>query len=387
MAENEDGQEKTEQPTQKRLEESRRKGQVARSRELNTMAITLVGGVALTALSGHMGSGLSDIMTSNFRIHRADMFDTGAMLRHLAAAIGDALLMLLPFFAVVAVVAVVSSIALGGFNVSAEALAPKFSKLNPIKGLARVFSAKGLMELVKALAKFLLIGGATLAVLWTLLDDFVALGGMELGPAVAQMGTLIGGSFILIASTLILIALVDVPFQLWDHKRQLKMTKQEVREELKQTEGRPEVKSRIRSLQREMAQRRMMEEVPKADVIVTNPTHYAVALRYDQSSMAAPVVVAKGTDLVAANIRRVATEHQVPIVEAPMLARAIHAHSELGQAIPAELYLAVAKLLAYVFQLRAYHDGVGDRPRPPTVDDLPVPEALQVPADDDTVLH
>jgi len=195
-----------------------------------------------------------------------------------------------------------------------------------------------------------------------------------------EMGSLIGGSFVLIASTLILIALVDVPFQLWDHKRQLKMTKQEIREEMKETEGRPEVKGRIRSLQREMAQRRMMDEVPKADVIVTNPTHYAVALRYDQTTMQAPRVVAKGADLVAANIRRVAREHAVPVIEAPMLARAIHAHAELGDAIPSELYLAVAKLLAYVFQLRAYNSGGGQKPELPR--DLPVPEDLQVPVPD-----
>jgi len=380
MAENEDGQEKTEQPTSKRLDDSRRKGQVARSKELNTMAITLVGGMALVGLSSHMGSGLSGIMSGNFRISREDMFDTSAMLHRLVESIGDALLMLAPFFAIVAVVAVASSVALGGFTLSGEAMTPKLSKLNPIKGLGRLFSVKGLMELVKAMAKFLLVGGATALVLWVLVEEFIGLGRMELGPAVVEMGSLIGGSFVLVASTLILIALVDVPFQLWDHKRQLKMTKQEIREEMKETEGRPEVKGRIRSLQREMAQRRMMDEVPKADVIVTNPTHYAVALRYDQTTMQAPRVVAKGADLVAANIRRVAGEHDVPVVEAPMLARAIHAHAELGDAIPSELYLAVAKLLAYVFQLRAYNSGDGQKPELPG--DLPVPEDLQVPASD-----
>jgi len=380
MAENKDGQEKTEQPTAKRLDDSRRKGQVARSKELNTMAITLVGGVALVGLSSHMGSGLSRIMSGNFRISREDMFDTSTMLHRLVESIGDALLMLAPFFAIVAVVAVASSVALGGFTLSGEAMTPKLSKLNPIKGLGRLFSVKGLMELVKAMAKFLLVGGTTVLVLWVLVEEFIGLGRMELGPAVVEMGSLIGGSFVLVASTLILIALVDVPFQLWDHKRQLKMTKQEIREEMKETEGRPEVKGRIRSLQREMAQRRMMDEVPKADVIVTNPTHYAVALRYDQTTMQAPRVVAKGADLVAANIRRVASEHDVPVVEAPMLARAIHAHAELGDAIPSELYLAVAKLLAYVFQLRAYNSGDGQKPELPR--DLPVPEDLQVPASD-----
>lgn len=380
MADNEDGQEKTEEPTSKRLQDAKRKGQIARSKELNTMAITLIGGMALVGMSGHLGQELSEIMTQAFTIAREEMFDPTALLRRLVSAVKDALLMLIPFFAVVVAVAIGSSVALGGIAVSGEAMAPKLSKLNPLKGLKRIFSVKGLVELLKALAKFLLVGGATALVLWVSLEEFIGLSRMELGPAVSELATLIGGSFILIATTLILIAMVDVPFQLWDHKKQLKMTKQEIRDEMKETEGRPEVKGRIRSLQREMAQRRMMEEVPKADVIVTNPTHYAVALRYDQFSMQAPKVVAKGTDLVAANIRRIGSEHNVPVIEAPMLARAIHAHSELGENIPAGLYLAVAKLLAYVFQLRAYASEGGLKPEQPR--ELPVPEDLQVPANE-----
>ena len=380
MADNEDGQEKTEEPTSKRLQDAKRKGQIARSKELNTMAITLIGGMALVGMSGHLGQELSEIMTQAFTIAREEMFDPTALLRRLVSAVKDALLMLIPFFAVVVAVAIGSSVALGGIAVSGEAMAPKLSKLNPLKGLKRIFSVKGLVELLKALAKFLLVGGATALVLWVSLEEFIGLSRMELGPAVSELATLIGGSFILIATTLIQIAMVDVPFQLWDHKKQLKMTKQEIRDEMKETEGRPEVKGRIRSLQREMAQRRMMEEVPKADVIVTNPTHYAVALRYDQFSMQAPKVVAKGTDLVAANIRRIGSEHNVPVIEAPMLARAIHAHSELGENIPAGLYLAVAKLLAYVFQLRAYASEGGLKPEQPR--ELPVPEDLQVPANE-----
>jgi len=378
MADNEDGQEKTEEPTSKRLQDAKRKGQIARSKELNTMVITLIGGMALVGMSGHLGQELSEIMTQAFTIAREEMFDPTALLRRLVSAVKDALLMLIPFFIVVVAVAIGSSVALGGIAVSGEAMAPKLSKLNPLKGLKRVFSLKGLMELLKALAKFLLVGGATALALWVSLEEFIGLSRMELGPAVSELAALIGGSFILIATTLILIAMVDVPFQLWDHKKQLKMTKQEIRDEMKETEGRPEVKGRIRSLQREMAQRRMMEEVPKADVIVTNPTHYAVALRYDQFSMQAPKVVAKGAELVAANIRRIGTEHNVPVIEAPMLARAIYAHSELGENIPAGLYLAVAKLLAYVFQLRAYAREGGLKPEQPG--ELPVPEELQVPA-------
>ena len=380
MAENQDGQEKTEQPTQKKLQDSKRKGQIARSKELNTLAIVLIGGATMVGMSGHLGQGLSDVMTSGFIIPRADMYDPKVMLLRLGSAIQDALLVLLPFFIVVVAVAVISSVALGGITISAQAIAPKLEKLNPLKGLKRMVSVKGLMELFKALAKFLLVGGATAVALWTTLDDFIALNTMDLGPAVSQLGSLVGGSFVLIAATLILVAMIDVPFQLWDHKRQLKMTRNELKEEMKDTEGRPEVKGRIRSLQREMAQRRMMEEVPKADVVVTNPTHFAVALRYDQSRMSAPKVVAKGSDLIAANIRRVAQEHDITVVESPMLARAIYFHTELGDMIPAGLYLAVAKLLAYVFQLRAYRTDGGMKPDSP--EELSVPDELQVPEKD-----
>ena len=377
--ENQDGQEKTEQPTAKRLDEAKKKGQIARSRELNTMAITLVGGMTLVSMGSYIGNGLWDLMTKNFTIARQDMYDPTALVNRLALAIEDALFMLIPFFLVVVVLAIASSVALGGYTFSGESLAPKLSKLDPIKGLKRVFSLKGLMELLKALAKFLLIGSATGLVLWKSMGSFMALSQMELGKAVSEMGSIIGGSFILIASTLILIAMIDAPFQLWQHKRQLKMTRQEVREEMKDTEGRPEVKGRIRNLQREMAQRRMMEEIPKADVIVTNPTHYAIALRYDQDNMLAPEVVAKGSGEIAANIRRVGLEHEIPMVESPMLARAIYFNTELGDAIPAGLYLAVAKILAYVFQLRIYRKDGGMKPEVP--EDISVPEEYQVPED------
>ncbi|RLJ21216.1 flagellar biosynthetic protein FlhB [bacterium endosymbiont of Escarpia laminata] len=375
MAENQDGQEKSEQPTAKRLNEAKRKGQVARSKELNTMAITLIGVIFLAMTSGQLGGGLQALMKTSFTLSRDEIFDIGTLFTHLSAAMQDAFILLVPFFGLMIVVAIGSSIALGGFSISAEALTPKLSKLSPAKGLKRMFSAKALVELLKAMAKFVLIGGATAILLWNTLDSYLNLHGMEFQQALPELGSLIGWSVTLLASTLILIAAIDVPFQLWEHKRQLKMTKQEIRDEMKETDGRPEVKSRIRSLQREMAQRRMMEEVPKADVIVTNPTHYAVALRYDQESMSAPKVVAKGADLVAANIRRIGLESDVPIVESPVLARAIYFHSELNDAIPAGLFLAVAKLLAYVFQLRVYRTDGGDIPQVP--DELPVPEDLR----------
>ena len=375
MAENENGQERTEQPTAKRLQDAKRKGQVARSRELNTMAVTLAGAIFLSAAGGQLGEGLSNLMSRGFRLSRADIFQPVAMLQHLVAAMQEALLALLPFFLVTIVAAVLASVVLGGVSFSAEALAPKLSKLNPIKGMKRIFSLKGLLELLKALAKFLLIGGVTALLVWQFLDDFLGLSELAITQSLVRAGQIVGLSVVVLASTLILLALVDVPFQLWDHKRQLKMTRQEVRDELKETDGRPELKSRIRSLQRELAQRRMMEEVPKADVIVTNPTHYAVALRYEQTRMTAPRVVAKGTELVAMNIRRVGTEAQVPVVESPLLARALYFNTDIGEYIPAGLYLAVAKLLAYVFKLRIYAREGGEKPDLP--DDLWVPDEFR----------
>jgi flagellar biosynthetic protein FlhB len=380
--ENQDGQEKTEQPTPKRLQDAKKKGQVARSRELNSMAITLLGGVALVSMGTHLGGGLWELMAGNFTIPRADIYDPMALIRRLATAVQDGLFMLLPFFLVVVVAAIASSVALGGIAFSGEAMAPKFSKLDPIKGIKKVFSLKGLMEVLKAMAKFLLVGSATALLLWLTLDEFIGLSRLDLEQAMVQMGSLIGWSFVMISATLILVAAIDVPFQLWDHKRQMKMTRQEVREEMKETEGRPEVKGRIRALQRELAQRRMMEEVPEADVIVTNPTHFAVALKYEQSRMLAPKVVAKGADLVAANIRRVGEENQVPLVESPLLARALFFSTELGQTIPAGLYLAVAKILAYVFQMRVYDSDGGERPEFPT--ELTIPEEFQYPGDEES---
>ncbi|MEJ2464234.1 MAG: flagellar biosynthesis protein FlhB [Candidatus Thiodiazotropha sp.] len=375
MAENQDGQERTEEPTAKRLDDAKRKGQVPRSRELNTMAVTLTGVVGLAMMSRSLGHSLSEMMSERFVLTREEIFDTNSMIINLGQGVGEAFLSLVPFFLMVIVAAIFSSVALGGFSFSGEALTPKLDKLSPLKGIKRVFSARGLVELLKAMAKFLLIGGITILLLYNTLNKYLALHHMDMVQAISHLNGLIGWSVILLASSLILLAAIDVPFQLWDHKRQLKMTRQELRDEMKETEGKPEIKSKIRQMQREMAQRRMMEQVPKADVIVTNPTHFAVALQYDPEHMHAPKMVAKGADLIAMNIRQVAKEHKVPLVESPVLARAIYYHTEIDSYIPAGLYLAVARLLAYVFQLRAYHTEGGQRPQMP--EDLTVPEEFR----------
>ncbi len=375
MAENQEGQEKSQEPTAKRIADAREKGQVPRSRELNTTAITMIGIAGLMLMAPRLTEGLHALFERQFVLGRADIFDPNAMLGHLVEAIGDALFMLMPFFGLMVVVAILSSVALGGFNISLQAMQPKLSKLDPIQGMKRIFSAKGLMEMLKSLGKFLLVGLATVALLKALADDLIRLGDLGVEQSLGKALSMVAWSALLLSSTLILMAVIDVPFQLWQHRRDLKMTQQEVRDEYKETEGKPEVKGRIRQLQREIAQRRMMAEVPEADVIVTNPTHYAVALRYDPDTMAAPKLVAKGRNLVAANIRDIGAAHQVPLVEAPMLARAIYFNAELNQQIPAALFLAVAQLLAYVFQLQSYRETGGDIPQPP--EEFPVPKEYQ----------
>ncbi|MGB5651465.1 MAG: flagellar type III secretion system protein FlhB, partial [Sedimenticolaceae bacterium] len=260
MAENEDGQEKSQEATGKRVDDARKKGQIPRSREMNTMAITLVGLGSIMAMGPKFTEGLNSIFVEQFSLTRADIFDPNAMLAHLIKAIGDALFMLMPYFAIMVVVAILSSVALGGFNISAEALQPKLSKMNPIKGMKRLFSAKGLMELLKSMAKFVLVAVATAALLNAWSEDLLRLGDLDVEQALIEGMTMVGWASLILSSTLILMALIDVPFQLWQHKKDLKMTQQEVRDELKQTEGKPEVKGRIRQMQREMAQRRMMQE-------------------------------------------------------------------------------------------------------------------------------
>lgn len=346
------GQERTEQPTPKRLDDSRKKGQIARSRELNTTAVLLTGAAGMLFLGDSLMQGISDVMIQGLNVERAHMFDTTAMLKVLEARSVDALLTLVPLFTILVAAAFISPMALGGFSFSTQALAFKWDKLDPIKGLGRVFAWRGLVELLKALAKFIIIGAVTVTYLWFHTDDFLQLGHMGIEDALSRVGDLLFWSFLAISSALILVTIIDVPFQIWDHKRQLMMTLQEVKDEHKETEGRPEVKQQIRHLQQQMAERRMMQEVPKADVIVTNPTHYAVALKYDQETMGAPRVIAKGADLIAAEIRNVAREHNVPIASAPPLTRALFYSTELNDEIPAGLFMAVAQVLAYIYQLR-----------------------------------
>jgi flagellar biosynthetic protein FlhB len=371
MAENQDGQEKTEQATPKRKEDAREKGQVPRSKELTTMAMLLMAATAMSFMGERMIAQLGDVMRMGLVVERARIFDRWTAIEVFGEALSLAFLLLLPFLAVMVVTALLAPVALGGWSFSTKSLEFKPDKLNPISGMKRIFAARGAMELVKALAKFVLIGLTGAMLLWHYLPVLMGLGREVPALGLAHAGQILISCFLVLSASLALIAAIDVPFQLWDHAKNLKMTRQEVRDEQKNTEGKPEVKRRVRTLQREIAQRRMMSEVPKADVVITNPTHYAIALRYDAERMAAPLVVAKGVELVASQIRTVAVANDVPIFEAPPLARALFYSTEIEQQVPAGLYLAVAQVLAYVFQLRATAAG-GPVPQPP--EDLPVPD-------------
>lgn len=375
MAESDSGQERTEEPTGKRLQESRDKGQVARSRELNTLAVVMVAAVGLLTLGPAMVQKLMNIMSFNFSVEREALYSNDSMGLHLFASVGEGLQVLGPLFFLLLVASIVGPVLLGGWLFSTKSLAPKFERMNPLAGLKRMFSLKALVELLKALGKFLVVLGAALLVLHLRTEDLLSMGQESLQSAIVHCAWVLASSLIILSASLILIAAVDVPFQLWDHKQKLRMTKQEVKDEFKDSEGKPEVKGRIRQLQREMAERRMMDKVPQADVVITNPTHFAVALKYDPLATGAPVLLAKGADLVAQRIREVASENQIVVLESAPLARAVFYSTELDREIPAGLYLAVAQVLAYVFQLRQFRAGQGRRPGP--MPEPPIPDDLK----------
>jgi flagellar biosynthesis protein FlhB len=366
MAENDS--EKTEQPTPKRQEEARKKGQIVRSTELSAAAVILAVGGGLHFLGGYMGSRLNGLMMSSLSLTRDQSVDESLMLSTVTVEATHALIACAPIFVLTVVVSLLAPMLLGGWNLSFEALVPDFTRLNPLNGFGRMFSANSAVNLLKAFAKFLFLGVVAVVVLKQKSGELMGLGTEPTRVAIAHATSLTGYAFLMLATTYGLIAAIDVPWQLFQHNKQLRMTREEVKEEMKESEGSPEVKGRVRQMQRELSRRRMMQEVPKADVIVTNPTHFAVALKYDEKRMSAPIVVAKGADLVAARIREVATENLVPIFEAPPLARALFRSVEIGGEIPATLYVAVAQILTYIYQLKtARRDGM-QPPAPPEID-------------------
>jgi flagellar biosynthetic protein FlhB len=371
MAEN--GQERTEQATPKRLQEARKKGQVPRSTELSMAAVCIAAAVAVYSLGRMAAGGFADLMRATLSLSPATAMSEGAIWPALTTAGARALWIIMPILGATFFAALAAPIAIGGWNFSGAALMPQFKRLNPVSGLGRVFSARGLMELGKGLAKVAVVGTIGWILLRGLTPQLMGLSSEPLVNAISHSAELTGYSLLVLVCGLAVIAAFDVPYQLWQHAKDLRMTREEVREEYKESEGSPETRGRIREAQRALSRGRMLQEVPKADVIVTNPTHFAVALRYDEKKMRAPIVVAKGTELVALKIREIAAENNIPIVEAPPLARALFKSVDLGREVPAALYVTVAQVLTYVYQLRAARESGMTPPPAPQFEQAPPP--------------
>jgi flagellar biosynthetic protein FlhB len=365
--------EKTEQPSQRRLEKAREEGQVPRSRELSGFALLMAAGAGLWLTGNSVAGRLAAIMKDGLTLDAAVMTDPQFLLTRLAAQSIDILFALAPLLGVLLLAALTAPMLLSGWMFSWEGVLPDFSRLSPMSGISRIFSSHGLVELAKAIVKVVLVGSVAAWVIWHHKDAVFALTREPLEPALAHGTRLVAMSLFAVAGSMLLIVAADVPFQIWEYHHKLKMSREELRQEARESEGDPHVKAAVRSAQREMARKRMMQEIPKADVVVTNPTHYAVALKYASGEMRAPRVVAKGADLVAARIRELATEHHVPVMEAPPLARALFRHTEIGEEVPEKLYTVVAQVLAYVFQLRRYQTYGGAAPQ--------LPHELAVPAE------
>lgn len=379
MAEEDSSQEKTEEPTARKLEKAREDGQIPRSKELNTTVVLLFGSFGLLALGPWGAEYVAEMARFNFNLDRLDVFDTATMLRHLGASLWAATLAITPWFLLVLVAALFGPISLGGWMFSVKSLRPKLDRINPLAGLKRMFSMNALVELLKSIAKVLVVGVVAWMVLNFYFKDAFLLRHKELKVAIDGSLQILLWSIILICASTVVIAVLDVPWQIYSHTKKLRMTMQEIKDEFKESEGRPEVKGKIRQLQYEASQRRMMADVPTADVVITNPTHYSVALKYDSSAGDAPVVLAKGKDEVALKIREIAKENNIPQMQTPPLARALFTHSKVGEEIPEGLFVAVAQVLAYIFQMDMFVKGKGPKPR--RKPDTPIPRDLRVDPD------
>jgi flagellar biosynthetic protein FlhB len=373
VSDNDSSQEKTEEPTSKKLDKAREDGNVPRSKELTTSALLLFGSVALYFTGSAIGETFMGIMRNCFAVSREALFDQQKPLGLFASSIYDSFFSLLIFFGAVIFACIAGPTALGGLLWSTKALTPKLNRMDPIAGLKRMFSIRSLVELVKSIAKVGVVMITAYITLTAMESDIMGLMHKDVEGAIASAVKMSAIATIIVSASTLIIAAIDIPFQIYEHTKKLKMSMQDIKDEMKDSEGKPEVKGRIRQLQREMSQKRMMADVPTADVVITNPTHYSVALKYDPSNMATPICVAKGVDHTAMKIREIAKAHKVELVQAPALTRAIYHTTEVGREIPSGLYVAVAKVLAYIFQLREYQVGRGQRPARP--------KNLQVPRD------
>ncbi len=375
MAEQDTSQEKTEEATPQKLERSRKEGEAPRSRELATTALLIVGAGSLLLLGGGISTALLEVARNSFSFDYSALDSHEQAITLLTESWWTVFGAVVPVLMALSVAGIASSIALGGFILSAKAFTPKASRMSPAAGLKRMFSMKALIELMKSIAKVLVIAVPAIVFLTAGAADTLGLAQQSQASAILDSIRAVGIALLVLALCTIVIAAIDIPIQIVQFSKKLKMTMQEVKDEMKDTEGRPEVKGRRRQVAQEISQRRMLDAVPDADLVIVNPEHYAVALAYSAETMAAPVVLAKGVDHMAMRIRNAATAADIPLVEIPPLARSIYYHTEIGDAIPAGLYVAVAQVLAYVYQLKQY--AAGKARRPVLAKDMPIPDELR----------
>jgi flagellar biosynthetic protein FlhB len=366
--------EKTEEASPKRLEKAREEGDVPRSRELAACAVLFAAGLSLMMLQQPLNTALKDSLRSGLQFDRTMAFDPVSLLMKSSHTVMDLLIAFAPLALILLAVAIASPVLVGGWVFSNKAYMPQFGRLNPLRGIGNMFSKNALAELIKSIGKAFIVSAVAYWVVSSDMEPIMSLSNMPIEAGISEVSDLMMTGFLTIVAALIFIAAMDVPYQLYHYAEKHKMTKEEVKQESKESEGNPEIKGKIRQQQREMARRRMMSKIPTADVVITNPTHYAVAVKYQEDGMSAPIVVAKGADAVALKIREIAKEHKIVTLESPKLARALYAHTELDQEIPEALYAAVAEVLAYVFQLRIFKQQGGFQPEVPKT--LPVPDAL-----------
>ena len=351
------GQDRTEEPTEKRLRDAREKGDVPRSRELANLAVLGMTALAMLGMASSIGRASQGWLRGALSFEPGLLGHPELLAGHFARLLVGLMLPVLPVLGVALLACLVSPAVMGGLRWANKSLQPDFKRLNPASGLKRIYGKEGAAELLRSLLRVVLVAGVGALVIIGGMSQLLAIPRMTLEGAIGTGLGIASLTLVSIVGSLALLAAIDVPWQKFQHRSKLKMTKQEIRDELKQTEGNPELKARMRQVARQMSQRRMMEAVPTADVVVMNPTHYAVALKYDTGSMGAPVVVAKGIDEMALRIREVAGKHRVAVVEAPPLARALYRQAQVDQEIPVKLYAAVAQVLSYVYQLRHWSPG------------------------------
>jgi len=372
MADSDSG-EKTEEPTAKKLSDARKKGQIARSKDLGTFFVLVGSACAMLLMGKSLATAMANMMSHLFSISRQEAMDVNALFKVINDGVYQVVTPLLWIFFIIMLAAIVGNTLLGGMSFSWEAMAPKASKLSPMAGFKRMFGVQAAVELVKSILKFFVVFIVAFLLLSGLFEQILGLSRETVPVNFEHAVTMLLWMFLVLALSIGIIVVIDAPYQVWNHTRQLKMTKQEIKDEHKSTEGSPEIKGRIRRTQYEMSQRRMMQDVPDSDVVITNPTHFSIALKYDAAVGGAPVLSAKGVDEMAIHIRTIAKEHQIEIIQSPALARSLYYTAEVGDDIPEELFAAVAQVLAFIFQLNEHKKGNAKKPIP-VAKDLPIPD-------------